>query len=357
MRLYVRVMLLFGVTLLFFALGTLAMGALLNTPTPVLELWRSGALKPTWPVAPLRIGAQTLLLSVGGVLIVRQVLVPVLAIHRTVHRLAKGDLSARISQEDPVLARRGDELGELARDFDRMAERLEGAQATQRQLLLDISPELRSPLARLSVALELGRRRCPPDAHASLDRIEREAERMNALIGEILTVARLDATPESLRREPIDLRELLQELVADADFEARADGKEVASESACASAVVSGDAVLLRRAIENVLRNAVRHGSEKGTVAVTLREISGGYRILIRDRGPGVAPEDLEKLGTPFWRAQSDRSTATGGYGLGLSIAVRAMARLGGSLSFENADGGGLEVTLELPGSIGSRSG
>jgi two-component system sensor histidine kinase CpxA len=249
------------------------------------------------------------------------------------------------------MGRRRDEFAGLAQDFDRMAERLDALVTAERRLLRDISHELRSPLARLYVALGLARHEAGPE-RAGLDRIEREAERLNTLIGQLLTLARLESGTTSPAREAVELASIAREVAADADFEARGRGRAVRVTDAGNTGVL-GDAELLRSAIENVVRNAVRHTREGTTVETALRrEVVAGsprVRITVRDHGPGVPEAALPYIFEPFYRVGEARERTTGGVGLGLTIAHRTIRLHGGTLAAANAPDGGLVVELGLP--------
>lgn len=284
----------------------------------------------------------------------RYLAAPVETLRAGVRRLAGGDLSARVGAR---VGTRRDEIADLSHDFDRMAERIESLVMSQRRLLGDISHELRSPLARLSVALGLARRRAGEDAQGvagALDRIEREAERLNGLIGQLLTLTRLETDEDELQRTPIDLQDLVRQVAADADFEAqpRNRGVRVVVDEECSFA---GDAELLRSAIENVVRNGVRYTAEHTNVEVSLRCPAGGddsgIRLSVRDHGKGVPEEALKDIFRPFYRVADARERRTGGTGLGLAIAERAVRLHGGTVEAANASGGGLIVELRLPAS------
>ena len=267
---------------------------------------------------------------------------PVRKLQRAVERFGRGDLSARVK------TRRHDELGDLGRTFDRMADRIRTLVDVERRLLLDISHELRSPLARLRVAVELARSGQNRERH--LDRIDREAERLNALVGGLLQVTRAEGDPDSLRREPVRLDRLLEELVADSSLEAQAHGSAVRLGTA-QPATVQGDAELLRRAIENVLRNAIRHAPEATAVEASLEAAHGRAVLRIRDSGPGVPEEALPRIFDAFYRVETDRDRASGGAGLGLSIARRAVELHKGAIRARNAQPG-LLVEIDLPVAI-----
>jgi two-component system, OmpR family, sensor histidine kinase CpxA len=277
-------------------------------------------------------------------LLTRYLTTPMLRLRTAARQIAAGDLSARAGAD---IERRRDELGELVVDFNRMADRIESLVVAQKQLISDISHELRSPLARLTVALGLARQRSGDEAASSLDRIERESERLNDMIGKLLTLARLDAASTPPEKEEVSVLEILQEVVADAQFEAQQRNCTVAltSQTDC---VVMGSPELLRSAIENVVRNAVRYTEPNSSVQVSLSCNSGWATIAVRDQGPGVPDTELHNVFRPFYRLANARERSTGGAGLGLAITQRTVRLHGGSVSARNA-GHGLEVMIQLP--------
>jgi len=228
-----------------------------------------------------------------------------------------------------------------------MAERISSLISAQKRLLADISHELRSPLARLSVALELARKNAIPAAAPALDRIEREADRVNELVGQLLTLTRLESGAEKIPPDLVSLEELVQQVVSDADFEAQPMFREVkiVRLDKCR---VRGSWELLRSAVENVVRNAVRYTAEGTAVEVELRWKLDTALLSVRDHGPGVPPEELGHIFEPFYRVSAARDRASGGAGLGLSIAERTVKFHGGDISAENIPGG-LLVTIRLP--------
>ena len=264
---------------------------------------------------------------------------PVRALQRAVERFGRGDLSARVNST------RRDELGRLARTFDRMAGRIETLLTAERRLLQDISHELRSPLARLGVAVELAR--SGDDWNAALNRIQKESDRLNALVGQLLQVTRAEGDPSSLRHEAVRLDELVQQLVDDSGIEAAAHGCELKYEKG-EPMTVEGDPELLRRAVENVIRNAIRYSPPSSVVEVSLARNNGKAVVDVRDHGPGVPDGALPRLFDAFYRVERGRDPASGGVGLGLSIARRAVELHQGSIRAKNAQPG-LEVELELP--------
>ncbi len=266
---------------------------------------------------------------------------PVRALQRAVDRFGHGDLTARAATT------RGDELGQLAGTFNQMAERTETLLNAERRLLLDISHELRSPLARLSVAVELARQSSTDER--SLNRIQKEAERLNALVGELLQVTRAEGDASRLRTEEVPLDRLLLNLVEDCSIEAQARGCTLDLDSPRAIAV-QGDSELLRRAIENVLRNAIRYAPADTAIEVRAVREDGWAKIRIRDYGPGVPEESLPHIFDPFYRVDSHRNRESGGVGLGLAIAKRAVDLHRGKLTAVNMSPGLLvEIDIPLP--------
>jgi two-component system sensor histidine kinase CpxA len=269
---------------------------------------------------------------------------PVRTLQKAVERFGHGDLTARAG------SLRKDELGDLARAFDTMAGRIETLLTAERRLLLDISHELRSPLARLAVAVELAR--SGDELDAALNRIQKEADRLNSLVGQLLQVTRAEGDPASLRRDPVRLDQLVQQLVDDSALEATSHGCRVEYRPPEA-VTVAGDAELLRRAVENVIRNAIRHSPPSTAVEVALARQNGRAVIHIRDHGPGVPEQALPRLFDPFYRVDTDRNRTSGGIGLGLSIARRAIELHKGSIRARNL-APGLEVELDLPATASS---
>ena len=286
--------------------------------------------------------------------LVRYLTSPMTALRAATEQLASGDLTARTGAG---AQRRRDEVADLGRDFDAMAERIEDLVLAQRRLLGDISHELRSPLARLSMALALARRAVEiksegGEINTALDRIKRETGRLNTLIEQLLQLVRLESgdagNSAGDNTAPLDLEALVREVVADADFEARGSGRSVhlAQSDSCHA---GGSENLLRSAIENVVRNAVRYTAPETAVEVSLICEATHALIRVRDRGPGVPPETLGELFRPFYRVADARDRESGGVGLGLAITQRAVASCGGTVTAQNADGGGLLVEISLP--------
>jgi two-component system, OmpR family, sensor histidine kinase CpxA len=275
---------------------------------------------------------------------------PVSRLREATQRLAAGDLAARAGTPN---AKGHDEIAGLVRDFDTMAGRLESLVKAQSRLLNDISHELRSPLARLNVALGLARQRSGPESAAMLERIELEAGRLNELIGRLLTLARMEDGEQRVPSNPVLLDEIVLTVTEDAEFEAQARHCHVRSEIPEGTWAVRGDASLLHSAIENVVRNAIRYTREGSTVAVHLEKnpIAGPAEAVVRvtDCGDGVPSDALEKLFQPFYRIDDARGRQTGGVGLGLAITERAVRFHGGRVTATNRAEGGLMVEIHLP--------
>jgi two-component system sensor histidine kinase CpxA len=275
---------------------------------------------------------------------------PIVRLRAATQQLAAGNLTARTGA--PAAGRR-DEVAGLMRDFDAMAERLETLVKAQSRLLNDISHELRSPLARLNVALGLARQRSDAEGADMLDRIELEASRLNELIGRILTLARLEDGEQRTPETPVPLDELLTNVAEDAEFEAQARHCHVRTTIPEGDWRVRGNASLLHSAAENVIRNAIRYTQEGTSVEIELTSeqgVDGPEAVLtVSDFGPGVPEGSLEKLFEPFYRIDDARGRLTGGVGLGLAITERAVRFHGGRVSAHNRPEGGLRVEIRLP--------
>lgn len=308
----------------------------------VARLRQPGLRPPQFP--PSRIAVMILTAGLVCYLLALYLTAPVKRLQSIVQAFAEGNLDARVS---PGLGIRGDELADLGREFDNMADRISALISSQKRLLADISHELRSPLARLSVALELARKNSTPAAAPALNRIEREGDRLNELVGQLLALTRLESGAEKIPAEMVTLEELVQQVVEDADFEARPLHKEVKIMQ-LEKCRIRGSYELLRSAAENVVRNAVRYTPEGTAVEVELRWKLDTAMLLVRDRGPGVPAGELVHIFEPFYRVSAARDRASGGAGLGLSIAERTVKLHGGTISAGNSDPG-LLVTILLP--------
>ena len=268
---------------------------------------------------------------------------PIRKLREATQKLAGGNLQTRVAQK---VGRRRDELADLASDFDEMAERIESLITSQQRLNSDISHELRSPLARLNVALEIAKQKSTADTAPLLDRIETESHRLNEMISRLLILAKLESGSELVEPVRVDLAELVRDVAEDADFEAHAKGRSVKilSDDPC---TVMGSENLLRSAIENVLRNAVRYTAEGTAVDVSLVRQNGHSILQVSDHGGGVPDDELANLFRPFYRIGEARERKTGGIGLGLAIAERAIKAHKGTIAARNT-GDGLLVEIRL---------
>jgi signal transduction histidine kinase len=315
--------------------------------TYVLVLAFRPYLTPYLPVAEVALA----ILAAGGLfcfLITRHVTSPLFRLRAAAASIAEGRLDVRVS---PVLGRRADEIADLARDFDRMAERIQSLLDGQKRLLGDVSHELRSPLARLNVALTMaGRASAPAETGQYLERIGLEARRLDHLIGQLLMLSRIDSGVEGTERVSIDLGKLVQEIADDANFEAQSTSGRVTVECA-GRCTVNGSVEVLRSAIENTVRNAVRHTSVGTAVEITLRRNGSAALLHVRDHGTGVPESMLTEIFLPFHKVPPMN---TNGAGLGLAITERAVRAHGGSVRAHNLAEGGLLVEMMLP--LGDRA-
>lgn len=298
------------------------------------------------------LGVQLLLLltitAAVCFILARSLAAPISRLREATHRFASGNLATRIGDE----IKGKNELAGLARDFDEMAAKIQTLVSDQQQLLRDLSHELRSPLARLNVALELARQQAPSAAGGkALERIGLEAERMNEMIGQLLGLTRMTSGISKQTFAPLDLKELLEKLVQDADYEAAARQCRVVLES-CGTASCYGAVELLAQACENVIRNAVKYTADNTEVKVTLTADQDYWIIRVADQGPGVPVEALGKIFDPFYRVEHARDRQSGGTGIGLAIARSAIALHGGDITAENQPQGGLAVTVRIPQNI-----
>jgi two-component system sensor histidine kinase CpxA len=278
---------------------------------------------------------------------------PAIRLRKAARELASGKLSARVAwPRSQMRIFAGDEIGALMHDFNHMAERLESLVDAQKLLLRDVSHELRSPLARLNVALELAREDADPEKQAHLDRIERETERLNQLIGQLLSLSSMEALEKVENFKPLSVNELIERMIPDAEYEARQRECSLAfhAEEECA---ISGNEELLYRAIENVVRNAIRYTESGSQVEIALKSSSAHgekhAEIEVSDRGPGIPENQLQAIFRPFHRVDYARSPDTGGFGVGLAIAERAVRLHHGELVALNRVGGGATIRITLP--------
>jgi two-component system sensor histidine kinase CpxA len=301
----------------------------------------------------LRLAVSIIVAGLFSFLLARSLSKPFLQLRMATRQFAGGALATRVGF---ILERRRDEIADLGWDFDTMAERIEALVDAQQRLLRDISHELRSPLARLNVALELARQRSGENNGNALDRIERESERLNELISELLTLTLLESGTEKIEKTPIDLEHLVESIVEDSNFEAR-DRNRLVQIDMSKKIVVNGSEEMLRRAIENVIRNAIRYTEEATVVEVSLFakvvDDQQAAIVRVRDHGPGVPEASLSEVFKPFYRVEDDRGRLTGGTGIGLAITERSVQLHGGTITVSNAEDSGLVVEMNLPAAGG----
>jgi two-component system OmpR family sensor kinase len=303
-------------------------------PHPELDAWHRDSL--TWPLSALAIAL--VVLTLFSLLVTLSITRPLSRLRGAVH-----DLGQATYQQNSLarLSNRRDEFGVLARDFNRMGSRLQSLIGSQRQLLRDVSHELRSPLARLRIALALAERAAPEEREKLWPRLTRECDRLEALISEILVLARVDA--DNASAEEVDLNALLVAVQKDAQLTCP---EQPVLITAPPQLHLRGWPTMLERAVDNLLRNAQRFNPAGQAIEVTAQRQGEKIQISVRDHGPGVEAEHLSQLGEPFFRAPGQSAP---GHGLGLAIARRAAERHGGSLLLANHPQGGFIATLELP--------
>ena len=298
------------------------------------------------PALGVIIGVAILVSGIVCYSLVRYLTRPIRQLQFATKQIAGGDFQTRVGKK---IALRNDELGELSRDFDEMAEKLSKLQKAQAELVRDVSHELRSPLARLQVALGLAEQRDDGRSKAELGRIEQELSVLEELISQLLSVARLDAVNEQSLQENFDLSELLSTICIDANYEGKEDDKAV-NYLATGAATVRGDPSSLRSAFENIIRNALRHTPAGTQVEVSvIAQRASNIEIRVRDAGPGVPESKLDELFKPFVRVEPARDRDSGGFGIGLAIASSAVRAHQGEISARNHPEGGLEVVITLP--------
>jgi two-component system sensor histidine kinase CpxA len=270
---------------------------------------------------------------------------PIAELRAATSRLAGGDLEARVGRK---MAKRRDEIGDLVRDFNAMAERVRQLVQSHKQLLSDVSHELRSPLARQRVALALMQQRGTPEQMPMLERIRAESVRLDELIGRILLLAKLEVGEDKPAMTEFSLNDVVEQIVDDAGFEAQRTRQTVTYSSRPEGIMIRGNEELLGSAIENVVRNALKY-ARSGPVEVQLSSGEEAAVICVRDHGPGIPDAELSRIFRPFYRADSSRRADHEGAGLGLAIAQRAIHLHGGSISVRNLMPNGLEVEIRLP--------
>jgi len=301
----------------------------------------------TQPLRDLALGV-----AISGIVcfgLARYLTAPIERLRMAAQQLSRGDLSARAGKENE---RRSDEIADLVGDFDKMAVQIQSLIYAQRRLISDVSHEFRSPLTRINLALEPMRKIDNPRVATAIERVEQETGRLDEMVRKLLVLSRLEAEGQLVEKSDLELDELLQQIVVDADFEAQAEQRRVVLRQ-LESCHVFGNEDMLRSAFENVIRNAIRYTHAETEVEVTVQrdtEDEGStVTVRVRDHGPGVPPESLDALFRPFYRLDDSRERKTGGVGLGLSITKQAVILHGGKVEAANAHDGGLEITITLP--------
>lgn len=295
----------------------------------------------------MQISVAMIVSALVSALLAWSVAAPLARIRTSPRRFAEGDLGTRVGR---LRFGGSDEMNALASEFDRMAERIEALIENNRRLVRDVSHELRSPLARLRVALELARGQDGDAVEQSLDRIERESDRLDAMFSQAIELSRLETRRERLP-EAIALDELIEDVIENADYEATPLARMVVLSNSMPITVM-GSRDALYSAIENIVRNALAYTADGTRVEVSLARdaLHPAHALLsIRDYGSGVAEGGLARIFEPFYRTDAARARSSGGTGLGLAIARRAITNHGGSVDAHNADGGGLDVVIRLP--------
>ncbi len=297
----------------------------------------------------LRFGAALLASGLVCFLMVKYLTSPIIKLQTAVRKFAKGDLSVRVA---PKIGSRQDEIADLGRDFDIMAARIETLMNAHERLLRDVAHELRSPLTRLNVALEISRKHSNSQMVGSLDRISAEASQLSYLITQVLTLSRLENTEIDLHLEPVRVEKLIDRIAHDAEFEGQTRMSPVSFH--CEQNVtLELDGRLIHSAIENVVRNALRFSPPDSQVEIhqAVRHHMGKkmVSVVISDKGPGVPPDALKDLFNPFFRVADTQGRTSGGAGIGLAIAFHAVNLHGGTICAMNGPGDGLTVDIRLP--------
>lgn len=300
-----------------------------------------------WPGTQFSVLTSAIIAAaITALLLARYLSLPIVKLQQASRSLAAGALESRVGGP---FDRRRDEIGRLARDFDAMAEKLQALIMDKEALLRDVSHELRSPLARMRVGLALAQRKANPESQRELDRLEQEVEKLDDLVGQIMTLTRL-RTQGTAQGEPVDIGALVDEVVENARYEHP--NAAIRLERGDLPQVL-GNSDELYSAIENVVRNALNHSLDDASVDIGVREVSGSVVVTIADRGPGVPEDSLEKIFEPFYQVDNSRDHQRSGQGLGLSITASVLRRHGGTFSARNRPDGGLSIELTIPAGAG----
>ena len=294
----------------------------------------------------MRLGVAAVISALVSLLLARYLAAPLGRLSVASRQLATGDLSVRVG---PPLNRRHDEFGQLAQDLDEMAGRLQHLQQANQRLLRDVSHELRSPLARLRVALEIARNKDQSLVVSELDRIELESQRLETLVDEVLSLLRESSGPQKLKLSHFDLADLLQDLVETVNYEIYEGGEPIGLQLET-PLLLDADRELLWRVFENLLRNALNHSGDSDGIRVIAEPVNDEHiQISVLDSGPGIDEVHINRIFEPFYRVDEARNRNSGGHGLGLAIAASAIRRHGGRITASNRKEGGLEVLVVLP--------
>jgi two-component system sensor histidine kinase CpxA len=288
-----------------------------------------------------RLIASFIIILLGSLWIARSIARPIRLLHQASLQMADGNLAIRVAGN---VGTRKDELGQLARAFDQMADKVSNLLNTQQQLFRDISHEIRTPLTRQKLAIELARSSDTPDEY--LARIEQQNQCIENLINQLLTLMQVDSI--QIAHEPVSLTAMLQSCLEAAELELQR--KTISIETDWQSeAIINGDPALLTRAFENLLVNAIKYSPENTGISIRILEDEQGIKVEINDEGPGIPEAELEAILKPFYRADQSRNRSTGGFGLGLAISSQIISKHGGKLAFENNKMKGLKVTISFP--------
>ena len=302
----------------------------------------------------MRLAVAAVISALVSLLLARYLAAPLGQLSRASRRLATGDLTVRVGG---LLDQRKDEFGQLAQDMDEMARRLQISQQANQRLLRDVSHELRSPLARLRVALEIARNKDQRLVAEELNRIELESERLEQLVDEVLNLLRESTGSMELRLSDFDLVELLEDLVDTVNYET-SDDRQAVELRAQGPLRLKADRELLWRVFENLLRNAMLHSGDAGGIEISAGQAGvNEIRVEVLDSGPGISEAHIDRIFEPFYRVDEARNRKSGGHGLGLAIAASAVRRHGGSITASNRPHGGLQVIVVLPAGQAQPSG
>lgn len=281
--------------------------------------------------------------AAGCYLLARSLTAPIRDLRKATQQMSKGDFSARVDH----FSGGKDEIADLSRDFNTMAERTQSLLQSQKRLLRDVSHELRSPLTRQNLALELARQRFS-DAEPYLARIEKESGRLSELIDQLLILTRIESNMDNAPKKPVSLYKLLSDIVHDANFEAANQDRRIEIQN-LDKVTVLGSMEMLGRALENVIRNGLRYTAAGSAVEISISKGEDDVAIIVRDHGPGVPQEYFEQIFQPFFRVAEARDRDSGGTGIGLAIAKQAILMHGGRIEARNAERGGLVIEIRLP--------